>query len=267
MYGLLQTTKAEEFSGVISLYDNGTVKDSSKSPYCGRNQRISLSSYEFGIKKCNSEERRCQYQKKPLSSEAELILHNGCSFKQECDSLNFSTLAEQQNNILDSVVIGYDCLGTCFLLCMNWKCKFISVKTSFWIHQNTVLSCFICFPWYILYVGPALNEPPHDKTNKMACAPAITQISLGIRPVWSESSLCAQWVVKDPRFLHADSEYIDQTERMPRFESSLGAHTILLILSWGGSNNLKMDLEVNVIQYSKCVNTLRFKMKQLTAIL
>ena len=33
-----------------------------------------------------------------------------------------------------------------------------------------------------------------------------TKISLGIRPVWTESSLCAQWVAKDPSFLHADSE-------------------------------------------------------------
>ena len=32
------------------------------------------------------------------------------------------------------------------------------------------------------------------------------QISLGILPVWSESSLCAQWVAKDLSFLHADSE-------------------------------------------------------------
>ena len=29
------------------------------------------------------------------------------------------------------------------------------------------------------------NEPPHDKTNKMTVHPAKTQISLGIRPVWS----------------------------------------------------------------------------------
>ena len=36
--------------------------------------------------------------------------------------------------------------------------------------------------------------------------PAKTQISLGVRPVWSEYSLCAQWIAKDPRFLHADSE-------------------------------------------------------------
>ena len=28
----------------------------------------------------------------------------------------------------------------------------------------------------------------------------------GIRPVWSESSQCAQWIAKDLTFLHADSE-------------------------------------------------------------
>ena len=49
-------------------------------------------------------------------------------------------------------------------------------------------------------------EPRHDKTNTLSVRPAKTQISLGIRPVWSESSLCAQWVAKDPSFLHADSE-------------------------------------------------------------
>ena len=41
-------------------------------------------------------------------------------------------------------------------------------------------------------------------------------ISLGIHPVWSESSLCAQWVAKDPRCRHADSEDSDQTGQMPR---------------------------------------------------
>ena len=34
-------------------------------------------------------------------------------------------------------------------------------------------------------------EPRHDKTNKVTVCPAKTQISLGIRPVWSESSLSA----------------------------------------------------------------------------
>ena len=34
------------------------------------------------------------------------------------------------------------------------------------------------------------NEPRHDKTNKMSVHPAKIQISLGIRPVWSENSGC-----------------------------------------------------------------------------
>ena len=74
-------------------------------------------------------------------------------------------------------------------------------------------------------------EPRHDKTNKVTVRPEKTQISLGIRPVWSESSLCAKWVAKDPSFFHADSEDSDQTGQMPRLirpvwsESSLGAHS------------------------------------------
>ena len=53
------------------------------------------------------------------------------------------------------------------------------------------------------------------KLTKWLCT-QWRQISLGIRPVWSESSLWAQWVAKDPSFLHADSEDSDQTGRMPR---------------------------------------------------
>ena len=71
----------------------------------------------------------------------------------------------------------------------------------------------------------SLNEPRHDKTNKMSVRPAKTQISLGIRPVWSDSSLCAQWVAKDPSFLHADSEDSDQTDRMPRLIRLRWAHS------------------------------------------
>ena len=66
--------------------------------------------------------------------------------------------------------------------------------------------------------------------------PAKTQISLGIRPVWSESSLCAQWVANGPSFLHADSENSDQTGRMPRLIWVFAGRTLtLLVLSWGGS--------------------------------
>ena len=52
------------------------------------------------------------------------------------------------------------------------------------------------------------------KPIKWHVRPAKTRISLGICPGWSESSLGAQWVAKDPSFLHADSEDSDQTGRI-----------------------------------------------------
>ena len=81
-------------------------------------------------------------------------------------------------------------------------------------------------------------EPRHDKTNTMSVRPAKTRVSLGIRPVWSESSLCTQWVAKDPRFLHADSEDSDKTGRMPRLIWVFARRTAtLLVLSCRGSYN------------------------------
>ena len=40
-------------------------------------------------------------------------------------------------------------------------------------------------------------EPPHDKTNKMICAPSEDSDQLG---------QCAQWVAEDPIYLHADNQ-------------------------------------------------------------
>ena len=53
----------------------------------------------------------------------------------------------------------------------------------------------------------------HDKTNKMTCV-SSEDSDQPVHPL--ESSLCAQWVVKDRTFLHADSEDSDQTGRTPR---------------------------------------------------
>ena len=57
-----------------------------------------------------------------------------------------------------------------------------------------------------------LNEPRHDKTNKMSVRP---------RSAWvftqsDQSSQCAKCVAEDPMFLHADSDDSDQTGRMSR---------------------------------------------------
>ena len=65
--------------------------------------------------------------------------------------------------------------------------------------------------------------------------PAKTQISLGIHPVWSDSLPSAQWVAKDLRFLHADSEDSDQTGRMPRMIwvfAGCKCHFVGFVLLW-----------------------------------
>ena len=82
------------------------------------------------------------------------------------------------------------------------------------------------------------NEPWHDKTNKMSVRPAKTQISLGIRPIWSESSLSA-WRKLGSLATHwVHSEDSDQTGRMPRLIWVFAGRTvILLVLSCRGSNH------------------------------
>ena len=69
------------------------------------------------------------------------------------------------------------------------------------------------------------NEPPHDKTNKVTVCPAKTQIC----PGWSESSLCSQWLAKNPSFLHVDSEDSDQPGWMPRLIWVFAGRTVTLL--------------------------------------
>ena len=67
-------------------------------------------------------------------------------------------------------------------------------------------------------------EQPHDKTNKMTCAPIEDSDQPGHSPSLI-SSLCVQWVAKDPRFLHADSNDSDQTGLMSRLISVFAGRT------------------------------------------
>ena len=53
-----------------------------------------------------------------------------------------------------------------------------------------------------------------DKTNEVTVHP--TKRSAWASSQSDQSSLCTQWVAKDPSFLHADSKDSDQTGRMPR---------------------------------------------------
>ena len=91
-----------------------------------------------------------------------------------------------------------------------------NISTTLTILNSNLSSFFFSLITKMPCKSVSTNEPPHDKTNKITLRPAKTQISLGIRPFGSESSMCAQLVSKDLSFLHADSEDSDQTGLMPR---------------------------------------------------
>ena len=118
--------------------------------------------------------------------------------------------------------------------------------TFMWVGCYTVYPCMSARKLRIITVRlELLYEPSHEKTNNMTCAPSEdsdqpghprslirvftvcsvsgsfmrtvkTLIRLRGCPGWSESSLDAQCLAKDPRLLHADSEDSDQIARMPR---------------------------------------------------
>ena len=81
------------------------------------------------------------------------------------------------------------------------------------------------------------------KPTKLSVGPGKTQISLGIRPVWSKSSLSA-WRNSGSLATHwAHSEDSDQTGRMPTVISVFAVRTlILLVLICRGSNQLQIRI-------------------------
>ena len=106
--------------------------------------------------------------------------------------------------------------------------------------------------WVLINLCRSMTKP-----TQWPVRPVTTQFSLGIRLFWSESTLCLQWVAKDPRYLYADSEYYDQTGQMPRLICVYAGCTghfvdfvMLLLLSmfssggaWGGDTLLNTQPE------------------------
>ena len=88
------------------------------------------------------------------------------------------------------IPVASDCTRGVLLLlwvCYNCCCSIVLFFVVLSLRAVAML-CFInvAFPQSLF-----IYEPRHDKTNKMSVRPAKTQISLSIRPVWSESSLSA----------------------------------------------------------------------------
>ena len=68
----------------------------------------------------------------------------------------------------------------------------------------------------IFYPSASVWDPKSRLTNQIMSRLVKQPTKWHVRPVWSEFSLCAQWVTKDLSFLHVHSEDSDKTGRVPR---------------------------------------------------
>ena len=102
-----------------------------------------------------------------------------------------------------------------------------------WLILVILMTLPALLPYYAFL---EIYKPRHDKTNKVSVRPAKTQISLGIRSVWSESSL-SPWRNTGSLATHwAHSEDSDQIGRMPRLIWVFAGRTlIILVLTCCGS--------------------------------
>ena len=123
----------------------------------------------------------------------------------------------------------------------------VSETTRSWemaliLHMQTSYPYLHCSLTEFVDQSETVYEPQHDKTNKMNVRPAKTQISLGR----SESSLCAQRVAKNPRFLHVDREDSYQTGQMLRLIWVVAGCTLtLLVLSCCGSYYIRQAIQIS----------------------
>ena len=124
----------------------------------------------------------------------------------------------------------------CHSVCMVWthysmvephSSNFRVITTNFLGVRifRKITVCRVSFAHAFCTVHWKINSSHLVTKHKMACAPSEDSDQPGIHPVLSESSLCTQWVAKDPGFLHADSEDSDQTRWMPRLIWVLSGHT------------------------------------------
>ena len=136
----------------------------------------------------------------------------------------------------------YFCLACAYFsssMASFWSLIIVSVQMVFiplFIPRVQMVFIPLFIPLFLLCWKFHLNEPPHDKTNKMICAPSEDSDQPGHPP-----NLIRVFAVRVKK--HWDFCYLLSAQwRLIRLggcpgwsESSLGAHAILLVLLWGGS--------------------------------
>ena len=117
---------------------------------------------------------------------------------------------------------------------LKWLLKIVPNNICWLVIQMTYFKQMPVRLWWGMSMEA--DDLSCDMTNQQnKCAPSDD------RSAWAstqsdQSSLCTQWVAKDPSFLHADSKDSDQTGQMPRLIWIFAGRTLtLLVLSCRGS--------------------------------
>ena len=111
---------------------------------------------------------------------------------------------------------------------------------------------------------PQNDCAPSENSDQPGHPPSLIRVFavriLGIHPAWSESSLCAQWIAKDPSFLHADSEDSGQNGQIPRLIWVFAGRTCHFVgfvtrrLKWGYAiNQIKNNLTLWYLKKASAV--------------
>ena len=154
-------------------------------------------------------------KKQKISTEIHLtdrLLHQMLKMKQSDDRILKSTLYAQINFEPSISHLDRICLSQNNYIVPKWNHFSYSQER---VHGNEKA-------FYINWSGTersAWARASQNQQNDM-CAQQRFRSA-----VWSESSHCAQWEAKDPRFLPVGSEHSDQTGQMPRLIWVLAGRT------------------------------------------
>ena len=113
----------------------------------------------------------------------------------------------------------YEEMSTPKLNCSN---PFMICRVLTIVFQDSPATAFRTYALYSVYLNLSRRT---TKPTKWHVCPAKTQISLGIRPVCSESSLSAWRSIGSLATYWANSEVSDQTVRMPRLIGDFAGRT------------------------------------------
>lgn len=94
----------------FDINEDGTLQNNSATPNCGSGKKLSLKSYYYTTTECKYGGSLCPRKEHPFSLKAKVLLHDMCSYKDECVNLSFPVKSDLQKYNPKGVLITYECL-------------------------------------------------------------------------------------------------------------------------------------------------------------